>query len=417
MLTVGTKIKLIAFGVLAVLILAFTAVKYAALGRFIGVSGYYTVTMNLPNAGGLFSSADVTYRGVSVGRVGSLGLTSTGIVVSLDISDTAPKIPSNVQATVADLSAVGEEYVNLSPRTNGGPYLTTGSVIREPNTQLPPSITSVLTSVNSLVSSVPQQSLRTLVSQLGSAFQGQGPNLQVLLDNSDTLTHAATEDIPQTTTLITDGQTVLATQASDSSAIESFGQSADLLASQLDSSNSDLEQLITNTPEAAIQVADLLRDNDIGLGAVIANLLTTSDVALTRQPALEEMMSALPAAVAAGSTVINAHGANFGLALTFFNPYPCVTGYGGTIYRNGLDTSPSPPLNTNASCTLPPSSGTDVRGPANAPSGGPVPPAVPNASAAGLNSSAVNSSAVNSTSSSALPSESTDIAQLLGLQP
>ena len=31
-------------------ILAFTAVKYANLGRFIGLGGYYTVTMNVPNA-------------------------------------------------------------------------------------------------------------------------------------------------------------------------------------------------------------------------------------------------------------------------------------------------------------------------------------------------------------------------------
>ena len=131
MLTVATKIKLVAFAVLAVAILAFTAVKYANLGRYVGVSGYYTVKMNLPNAGGLFPTADVTYRGVSVGRVGSMGLTPTGIVVELDISNSAPKIPANVQATVADLSAVGEEYVNLSPRASNGPYLTGASTIRE----------------------------------------------------------------------------------------------------------------------------------------------------------------------------------------------------------------------------------------------------------------------------------------------
>jgi phospholipid/cholesterol/gamma-HCH transport system substrate-binding protein len=63
------------------------------------------------------------------------------------------------------------------------------------------------------------------------------------------------------------------------------------------------------------------------------------------------------------------------MALTFFSPLPCTAGYGGTVYRNGLDTSPPPPLNTSASCTLPASSGTDVRGSANAPSGGGVPAA------------------------------------------
>jgi len=412
MLTVGTKIKLIAFALLAVAVLAFVAVRYANLGRYLGLSGYYTVKMELPNAGGLFPNADVTYRGVSVGRVGTMDLTATGIVVDLNISNSAPKIPSSgLQATVADLSAVGEEYVNLRPQTSQGPYLTSSSVIAEQDTQVPPPITSVLASINTLVTSVPQQSLRTLVAELGDAFQGQGPNLQVLLDNSSTLNRAANEDIPQTSKLIGDGQTVLATQAADTAAIQSFGRNASLLASQLASSDSDLRRLIVNTPQAALQVTGLLRDNNLTLSAVIANLLTTSNVTLTRQPALQEMLSALPAAVAAGSTVINAHGANFGVALTFFNPLPCTAGYGGTVNRNGLDVSPSPPLNTGAKCTLPASSGVDVRGSAHAPSGGRVPPATQpgSGSSAGLSGQA--------TGAGALPSESAGMSQLLGLTP
>ena len=412
MLTVGTKIKLVAFALLSLAVLAFTAVRYANLGQLLGLSGSYTVKMELPNAGGLFPNADVTYRGVSVGRVGTMSLTATGVVVDLNISNSAPKIPSSgLQATVADLSAVGEEYVNLRPQTSQGPYLTSSSVIPQQDARVPPPITSVLTSINTLVTSVPQQSLRTLVAELGNAFQGQGPNLQVLLDNSSTLTHAANADIPQSSKLIADGQTVLATQAADTAAIQSFGRNASLLASQLASSDSDLRRLIANTPQAALQVTGLLRDNNLSLSAVIANLLTTSNVTLTRQPALKEMLSALPAAVAAGSTVINSHGANFGVALTFFNPLPCTAGYGGTVYRNGLDTSPSPPLNTGAKCTLPASSGVDVRGSAHAPSGGGVPPATQpgSGSAAGLRGQA--------TGSAALPSESADMSQLLGLTP
>jgi phospholipid/cholesterol/gamma-HCH transport system substrate-binding protein len=321
MLALGTRIKLVAFVLLAVAVLAFTAVRYASLGRYLGLSGYYTVKLELPNAGGLFSSADVTYRGVSVGRVGTMSLTPDGIVADLNISNSAPKIPSSgLQATVADLSAVGEEYVNLRPQTSSGPYLAAGSVIPQRRTQVPPPITSVLASVNALVTSVPRQSLRTVVAELGHAFAGQGPNLQVLLDSSSTLTRAAAEHVPQTSRLIADGRTVLATQAADTAAIEAFGRNAALLAGQLARSDPDLRSLIAATPRAAVQVTGLLRDSGVSLGAVIANLLTTSNVTLTRQPALKEMLSGLPAAIAAGSTVINSHGANFGMALTFFNP-------------------------------------------------------------------------------------------------
>jgi phospholipid/cholesterol/gamma-HCH transport system substrate-binding protein len=168
---------------------------------------------------------------------------------------------------------------------------------------------------------------------------------------------------------------VLSTQVSESSELNAFGQNSLQLAAQLDQSNGDLQRLIENTPLAATQVTGLLQDNNVTLGALIANLLTTSEVTLTRGKALDELLSVLPAAVAAGSTVITAQGARFGVALTFFNPLPCTAGYGGTVYRNGLDTSPGPPVNTSAQCTAPASSGQDVRGSAQAPSGGGVPPA------------------------------------------
>jgi len=413
MITLGTRIKLGVFAVLAVLVLVFTAVHYANLGRYVGLSGTYQVTMYLPNSGGLYNSADVTYRGVSVGRVTNMGLTSNGIVVTMDINNSAPKIPrAGLQATVADLSAVGEEYVNLRPQTTQGPYLAAGSVIRQRATQLPLPITTLLSMFNKFVTSVPQQSLRVVVDQLGTAFQGQGPNLQVLLDTSATLTKAASEDIPQTTKLIDDGRTVLATQADETAAIESFGRSASLLAGQLASSNTDLNNLIVNAPLAGAQVAGLLQDNGITLGAVIANLLTTSDVTLTRQSNLKEIFSGLPAVAAAGDTVITAKGANFGLSLTFFAPLPCTDGYGGTVYRNGLDTAPAPPLNTAASCDLPASSGVDVRGASNAPASGGVPAAAqPGSSAAGSGGAGASAGA------GTIASGATGMAELLGLHP
>ena len=78
-------------------------------------------TLTWPNAGGIYPDADVTYRGVSVGRVGAMRLTSTGIEVDLDISDSAPPIPDRLHAAVADLSAVGEQYVDLRPDASRRP--------------------------------------------------------------------------------------------------------------------------------------------------------------------------------------------------------------------------------------------------------------------------------------------------------
>jgi phospholipid/cholesterol/gamma-HCH transport system substrate-binding protein len=374
MLTRSTKLKLLAFALVGVLVLAYTGFHYAGLGRYFGVRGYYVVRLELADGGGIYPGADVTYRGVPVGRVGAMRVTADGIEADLDISNTARAIPARLQATVADLSAVGEQYVDLRPQASGGPYLADGSVLPQRDSQLPLPVTSLLGSVNALATSLPLGSLRTLTNELATGFGGQGSNLQSLVDGNAALVRAASATLPQTSTLINNGRTVLATQIAEAGSLDAFGHNALLLARQLASTNSSLRKLISAAPQAAGQVADLLAQSNPSLAVLIANLLTTSEVTLTRGKALDELLSALPADVAIGSTVINGRGARFGIALTFFSPLPCTAGYGGTVYRNGLDTSPAP-LNSAAGCTLPASSGVDVRGSAHAPSSGGVPPA------------------------------------------
>jgi phospholipid/cholesterol/gamma-HCH transport system substrate-binding protein len=374
MLTRATRLKVLAFALIAVLVIGYTGIHYANIGRYFGLSGYYVVHLDLANSGGIYPDADVTYRGVSVGRVGTMRLTATGIEADLDISDSAPPIPSRLHAAVADLSAVGEQYVDLRPDATAGPYLSAGSVIGERSTALPLPVTSLLTSINNLATSLPLKSLRELTDELATGFGGQGGNLADIITGNHALISAADHTLPATKALISDSREVLATQIAETNELVAFSQNALLLSRSLADSNSSLRELLTAGPQAAAQVADLLRETNPALGELIANLLTTSEVTLTRGRALNELLSVLPADVAIGSTVINNKGSQFGVALTFFNPLPCTKGYEGTDFRNGLDTLPGV-LNTGASCALPASSGVDVRGSAHAPSGGGVPPA------------------------------------------
>ncbi|MFI0722900.1 MCE family protein [Streptomyces sp. NPDC021224] len=379
MLTKATVTKNIAFLVVAVLVLGYLGVNYADLGRYVGLRGYYTVTVELPATGGLFEHSDVTYRGVSVGRVGPISLTSDGVEAKLRINKSAPRIPQHLKAVVASLSAVGEQYIDLQPSTDDGPYLRDGSRVDQANAEIPAPVTNLLTSVNDLAASVPLESLRTVVDEFGLVFNGQADNLQSLLDTSGHFIDAADTNLPTDTQLIVDGQTVLKTQADEGDAIRSFADSANQLAAQLNTSDADLRRLITTAPDAATQVSALLRDVGPQLSVVLANLLTTSDIAVTRQSGIEEYLVTVPAVVAAGSSSVDASGMHFGQAVTFFSPLPCTSGYGGTTYRTGLDTgTPKTAFNTAARCTSPASSGIDVRGSAHAPGSGAVPkPAEP----------------------------------------
>ncbi|WP_039947076.1 MlaD family protein, partial [Streptomyces sp. NRRL S-118] len=121
MLTTATRLKNLAFLLVGVLVLGFVAVRYADLGRYAGLSDHYTVRVRLDATGGLFTHSDVTYRGVSVGRVGPIHLTDDGVEAELRIDESAPPIPADLEAVVASLSAVGEQYIDLRPAGSDGP--------------------------------------------------------------------------------------------------------------------------------------------------------------------------------------------------------------------------------------------------------------------------------------------------------
>lgn len=68
----------------------------------------------------------MTYRGVAVGRVESVGLNPNGVTAAMRLNS-GTAIPSNVTATVKSVSAVGEQYIDLVPRAHRHPpNCTTG---------------------------------------------------------------------------------------------------------------------------------------------------------------------------------------------------------------------------------------------------------------------------------------------------
>src|SRR5215468_6430482 len=127
MLTRFIRIQLAIFTIVGTLGVIVMAVWYIQAPTLLGI-GKMTVTLELPATGGLYRFSNVTYRGVQIGRVTDVGLTATGAKATLRL-DTSPKIPSDLKAEVRSISAVGEYYVDLRPRTDSPPYLRDGSVI------------------------------------------------------------------------------------------------------------------------------------------------------------------------------------------------------------------------------------------------------------------------------------------------
>jgi virulence factor Mce-like protein len=153
MLTRFVRNQLIIFTIASIVGVAVMLFTYMQLPTLLGL-GRINVKMELPAAGGLYNFANVTYRGVQIGKVTDVKLTENGTVATLTL-DTSPKIPADLQADVRSVSAVGEQYVDLRPRTDSGPFLKDGSVIAKDSTSIPQEVGPMLDKLSSLVGSIP----------------------------------------------------------------------------------------------------------------------------------------------------------------------------------------------------------------------------------------------------------------------
>lgn len=383
MLVRKTKLQLIAFFVIAVVSVVYALARFTDVGQVFGQRGY-TVDLQLDSSGGIFTGSEVSYRGYNIGRVGELSLTDTGLQAELEIEPDMPQVPSDLDAVVANRSAVGEQFVDLRPKAEGGPFLADGSVIPATRAQVPVSTDQVLTDLDSLAASVPVDSLRTVVDESYNAFNGTGGDLQQLMDTARDFVGTARENLPQTVQLLEQGGTVLQTQNEMSGSMRSFSSDLNKLSEQLKNSDADIRELIGITPQVADQLSGVLAESGPGLGALLANLLTTSNLLVTRQPGLEQGLATYPLLSVGANTVAPGDGtAHLGLVLNLFDPPSCVKGYpraeqeaqgADPGYRPGNDLESQPP-DANAYCAEPPGSPVSVRGAQNAPYNGvPVAP-------------------------------------------
>ncbi|MQY39884.1 hypothetical protein SRB17_79120 [Streptomyces sp. RB17] len=365
MITRTVRAQLLAFATVTALGVSYVGARYTGLVDDVLHRGY-TVRADFAESGGVFPGAEVTYRGVPVGRVGDLQLTGSGVSVALNIEDGAPRIPADTLAVVADRSAVGEQYVDLQPRRSGGPYLMDGSPIPRSRTRTPLPVTDLVLSLDRLVNSVGKDDLRVTVDELGKAFAGTGPNLSRLVDSGNALVESASESLPRTVSLIEDSRKVLKTQADQGSAIKSFSRDLATLTEQLKSSDGDLRRLIGNTAPAAEQLDSLLKSTRPHVPVLLANLISGGQITLARLPGVEQALVTLPLTVAGSYTVIPGDGTtHFGLTVNADDPPACTQGY-GTQRRDPADTG-TRAANTGAHCTAPRGSKTSVRGAQNAP--------------------------------------------------
>ncbi|ANI41046.1 MCE family protein [Mycolicibacterium vaccae] len=330
MLTRFVRNQLIIFTIASLVGVSVMLFAYMQVPTLLGI-GRLAVTVELPASGGLYRFSNVTYRGVQVGKVTEVRLTDSGAEAVLSL-ETSPKIPADLRAEVRSVSAVGEQYVDLRPRTDSGPYLVDGSRIARSDTTIPQDVGPMLDQLSAMVDSLPKDRIPDLLDETFKAFNGAGPDFGSLLDSAAKVTEEVNTVSDETRSLIDDSGPLLESQAETADAIRTWARSLNGITAQVVQNDPEVRALLQQGPGFAQEVSALLEQVKPTLPILLANLTTVGQTLLTYNPGIEQLLVLFPGIIAAQQSFGLPQNSPTGLpmgdfALTISDPNPCTVGF------------------------------------------------------------------------------------------
>lgn len=154
-------ISYLVFAIIIAVVLAY----FGSLGiRVRPPSNRINLSMDVPDVNGLVVDSNVLLRGVPVGKV-------THTKTSLDASSIAfyveapYQIPVDTEVQLQNLSALGESYIELVPRSDAGPMLKDNQHISTTSVVQPPSISELATSVVRVLHQMDPDALARIIAE------------------------------------------------------------------------------------------------------------------------------------------------------------------------------------------------------------------------------------------------------------
>ncbi|HEX7322977.1 MAG TPA: MlaD family protein, partial [Mycobacterium sp.] len=350
MLTRLIKRQLITFGVLTVAALVGLGWYYLQLPSQAGI-GRYTLKADLPTSGGLYRTSNVTYRGITIGKVTAVEPTEQGAQATLSIDDHY-KIPIDAIANVHSTSAVGEQYLDLVSEHAPRQYFSDGQTITQAT--VPSEIGPTLDTANRGLEALPKAKIAALLDETALAFGGLGPALQRLVDSTQAIAGELHTNLPDVDELIQNSTPIIESQVDSGNEIHRWARNLNILGSQAAEKDQNLKHVLSQAAPTADQVNAVFNDVRDALPATLANLAVVADMLRRYNKGLEQVLVILPQAGGAVQTVTASHPGwaaldvatgpvllpPGGLSLNY--PPPCLSGYlPASQWRAFADTSPA----------------------------------------------------------------------------
>jgi phospholipid/cholesterol/gamma-HCH transport system substrate-binding protein len=366
MLTRLIKTQLVLLTAVAVAAVVVLGWYYLRIPSLVGI-GRYTLYAELPQSGGLYRTANVTYRGITIGKVTDVEPTERGARATMSI-DNGYQIPTDASANVHSVSAVGEQYLDLVSTSNRGPYLGNGQTITK--STVPSQIGPALDAANRGLAVLPKDKVASVLYETSQAVGGLGPSLQRLVDATQAIAHDFRGSIDDIDDIIARSAPIIDSQVNSGDAIGRWAANLNTLAAQTAQQDQAVRSILANAAPTADQVNATFNDVRESLPQTLANLEVVIDMLKRYHDGVEQALVFLPQGGAIAQSVTSAvpGQAALGVGAAALNqPPPCLTGFlSASEWRAPADTSTAP-LPAGTYCKIPMDATNVVRGARNYP--------------------------------------------------
>ena len=296
--------KLAIFTVVTAII---TTALASNIGNFPLFSDQYEVTAEFTDATGLLKGDVVKAAGVTVGRVTAVEYVNGLAEVTLSIS-AETDLPADLSAAIRYRNLIGQRMIVLSESPEAGDGLTEdGDLIPLARTEPAFDLSVLFNSLRPLIRSTNPDDINIVTSELLQAMEGRGDEIESLIGNIATITHAIGSKNDELEILLKNVNTIAADLSGRDQQLTRTLGNIDSFLTSISEGREDLAVALDTLDEAARRLDRVVEENDGNIRAEVDDLAILLDAVNDKRDALKKAVHRLPEVLRAVSRV-NSYG-------------------------------------------------------------------------------------------------------------
>jgi phospholipid/cholesterol/gamma-HCH transport system substrate-binding protein len=242
-----------AVGALLVVALVIAVFSYDKIPFINGTTDY---SAYFSEAGGIKPGGDVRVSGLNVGRVSSIRLEGTKVLVDFTVRD-GVELGDRTEAAIKTETVLGTKFLELTPRGDGA----LAGTIPMQRTKSPYDLPAALGDLTSTISALDTTQLSSALTTLADTFKDTPPELKIALDGVARFSDTLNNRDAQLRNLLANANKVTTVLAKRSDQIAGLVVNTNALLAELLSQRNSVDALMNNLASVSQQISGLVNDN------------------------------------------------------------------------------------------------------------------------------------------------------------